>query len=142
MRKRVAAAVAAAALVAVLLVAVGRWERSRHADEQNDGIARVRQAVGDLDSPSLAGFRFLARVQCLVYERERNEFALELCVDRDGRVVEAIDRRSGTAKHWSLREEPELADVHVDRAEVVRLLIRMCPRCEGILERDADRADL
>jgi hypothetical protein len=130
-----------AALAALVLVGIGRWERARHADDQNEGIARVRAEVGELDSDTLAGFRFLARFQCLVYSRAQNEFALELCVDRDGRVIEAIDRRSGETEYWSLREDVELADVRVDRGEVERLIVRMCPDCAGIFERDEDRAD-
>ena len=130
-----------ATLAVLVLVGIGRWERSRHADEQNEGIARVRAEVGELDSDTLAGFRFLVRFQCLVYSEGRNEFALELCVDREGRVVEAIDRRTGETEYWSLREDMELADVRVDRGEVERLIIRMCPDCAGIFERDEDRAD-
>jgi hypothetical protein len=130
------------ALVALLVaVAVGRWERARHADRQNDGIARVLSAVGELDSPSLDGFRFLVKFQCLTYGRGSNDYALELCVDRQGRVVEAIDRRSGEPEWWSLREDPGAANVRVDRPEVERLIVRMCPDCKGILERDAQRAD-
>lgn len=141
MRRRSAIVLAAALVVAALLVGLGRLERSRHAEKQNDGIARVRATVGPLGS-SLSGFRFLARFQCLVYSRGENRFALELCVDRSGRIVEAIDRRSGDTEYWSLREDPELADVRVDRAEVERHIVRMCPVCEGIFERDAQRADL
>lgn len=141
MRRRSAIVLAAALVVAALLVGLGRLERSRHAEEQNDGIVRVRATVGPLGS-SLSGFRFLARFQCLVYSRGENRFALELCVDRSGRIVEAIDRRSGGTEYWSLREDPELADVRVDRAEVERHIVRMCPVCEGIFERDAQRADL
>lgn len=141
MRRRSAIVLAAALVVAALLVGLGRLERSRHAEEQNDGIARVRATVGPLGS-SLSGFRFLARFQCLVYSRGENRFALELCIDRSGRIVEAIDRRSGDTEYWSLREDPELADVRVDRAEVERHIVRMCPVCEGIFERDAQRADL
>ncbi len=141
MRRRSAIVLAAALVVAALLLGLGRLERSRHAEEQNDGIARVRATVGPLGS-SLSGFRFLARFQCLVYSRGENRFALELCVDRSGRIVEAIDRRSGGTEYWSLREDPELADVRVDRAEVERHIVRMCPVCEGIFERDAQRADL
>lgn len=141
MRRRSAIVLAAALVVAALLVGLGRLERSRHAEKQNDGIARVRATVGPLGS-SLSGFRFLARFQCLVYSRGENRFALEVCVDRSGRIVEAIDRRSGDTEYWSLREDPELADVRVDRAEVERHIVRMCPVCEGIFERDAQRADL
>jgi hypothetical protein len=140
-RTRSAIVLAGALVVAALLVGLGRLERSRHADEQNDGIARVRETVGPLGS-SLSGFRFLARFQCLVYARGQNRFALELCVDRSGRIVEAIDRRSGETKYWSLREDPELADVRVDRAEVERHIVRMCPVCQDIFDRDAQRADL
>jgi hypothetical protein len=136
----VLAAVALVAAAAVL-VGIGRWERGRHADRQNDGIERVRKAVGTLDSPTLKGFRFLADFQCLVYSRGRDELALELCVDRSGRVVEAIDRRSGEPRFWSLREDPTEASVQVDRAEVERLIVRMCANCEGVFERDEDRAD-
>lgn len=141
MRRRWALSIGGVLLVAALLVVLGRLERSRHADEQNEGIAQVRETVGPLGS-SLSGFRFLARFQCLVYQRGQNRFALELCVDRSGRVVEAIDRRGGDAEHWSLREDPELADVRVDRAEVERHIVRMCPVCQGIFDRDAERADL
>ena len=141
MSRRWTIGLAAGLVVALALVGVGRLERSRHADKQNDGIARVRAAVGPLDSPSLSGFRFLARFQCLVYSRGKNQFALELCVDRQGRVIEAIDRRTGKTTWWSLREDPELASVRVDRAEVERLIVRMCPVCKGIFERDTERAD-
>jgi hypothetical protein len=122
-------------VAAVLLVGIGRWEGSRHADAENSGIERVAQAVGPLDSPSLHGFRMLSRFQCLVYRRGANRYALELCVDREGRVVEAIDRRSGETKWWSLREDFAAADVRVDRAEVERLIIRMCEGCAAIFER-------
>lgn len=133
----------AAALVALLaLIPVGRWERSRHAERQNHGIERVLAAVGPLDSPTLNGFRFLAKFQCLVYGRGANDYALELCVDRGGRVIEAIDRRSGETKWWSLREDPARAGVHVDRVEVEKLIVKMCPVCAGIFARDEHRAGL
>ena len=83
------------------------------------------QEVGPLDSDDLRGFRIFANFQCLVYERGRNDFALELCVDARGRVVEAIDRRDGTAEVWSLRDDPSRSQVVVDRGEVNRLLRRM-----------------
>lgn len=139
--KPLLAGAAAAALVALALVGIGRWEGSRHGDTQNAGIERVRDTVGALDSETLTGFRFLARFQCLVYSRGTNTFALELCVDRQGRVVEAIDRTSGDTEYWSLREDPSRADVVVDRNQVERLIVRMCTDCEGIFERDEQRAD-
>jgi hypothetical protein len=123
---RRAALVAAAAVVAlVLLVLVGRHEGSRHADEENRGIERVRRLVGPLDSPSPYLYRLLPRFSCLLWKRGSNRLALELCVDREGRVVEAIDRRGGTPRIWSLREDPSAATVRVDRAEVDRLLRKL-----------------
>jgi hypothetical protein len=111
--------------VAAVLVAIGRWERARHADEQMAGMRRIVQAVGPLDSPDLVGFRYLQHFQCLAYERPQHRVALELCIDPDGRVVEAIDRRSGEPEIWSLREDPTASEVLVDRPMVDRLLVRM-----------------
>jgi hypothetical protein len=115
----------AAVVLAAALVVVGRWEGDRHSDAENRGIARVRRLVGPLDSPSLSAFRLLPRFSCLVYRRSGEQFALELCMDRDGRVVEAIDRRSATPRIWSLREQPSAADVRVDRGEVDRLIKKL-----------------
>jgi hypothetical protein len=125
-RRRKQAGIALAALaVAAVLVAIGRWERARHADEEMAGMRRVVQAVGPLDSAGLAGFRYFRHFQCLAYERPQHRIALELCVDPDGRVVEAIDRRSGEPEIWSLREDPTASEVRVDRRTVDRLLVRM-----------------
>jgi hypothetical protein len=124
-RRRLLLVVAAAALAVLALVGIGRWEGAHRADEQMAGMRRVLAEVGPLDSSSLSAFRYLSKFQCLVYERGSNPLALEVCVDADGRVVEAIDRRSGDPKIWSLREEPSRSTVRVDRAEVDRLLRKM-----------------
>jgi hypothetical protein len=117
------AIVLAALLVLGGLVLVGRSEGRRHARDQNRGIAQIRALVGPLDSPSLDRYRLLPYFSCLLYERRGNPFALELCIDADGRVVEAIDRRNRrTPRIYSLREAPSAATVRVDRAEVDRLL--------------------
>ena len=123
-RRLVAALVIGVALL--LLIPLGRWERERRADDEMRGMRTVVAAVGELDSPSLHGFRVLAGFDCLIYERPRNDFALELCVDDEGRVVEAIDRRgAGDPKIWSLRDDPSSSDLRVDRVAVNRLLLRM-----------------
>ena len=119
-RAVVVVAVAIAALG--LLVVVGRWEGRRHADSENTKILHIREAVGRLDRPRPTGFRILNPFTCLTYGRDANKYALELCVDGAGRVVEAIDRRSGTPRIASLREDPGAATVRVDRREVDRLL--------------------
>ena len=126
MNVRRAALVAAVGLfVLLLLIPVGRWERGRRADEETRGMRGVVAAVGQLDSRTLKGFRVLASFDCLLYERGDNDFALELCVDDEGRVVEAIDRRGGSPQIWSLRDDPTSSDVRVDRFLVNKLMLRM-----------------
>jgi hypothetical protein len=123
--RRIVLVGSAALLGLLVLVAIGAWERERRADGESAGMRSVLAAVGPLDSQDLRGFRIFANFQCLVYERGRNDFALELCVDGRGRVVEAIDRRDGTTEVWSLRDDPTRSEVVVDRGEVNRLLRRM-----------------
>ena len=125
MSRRVAVIVGVVALVAVLLVAIGRWERSHRADEEIRGMEKVLVAIGPLDNPTLASFRYLSDFQCLGYERGKNPVALEVCFDAHGRVVEAFDRRRGEAEIWSLREDPTSSTLRRDRSEVDRLLVRM-----------------
>ena len=117
----------AASLVAILagLVATGRWEASREAQREMAGFRIVQRLVGPLDSPSLSGFRVMAGFNCLTYRRGSNPFALELCVDPAGRVVEAIDRRRETRRIWSLRFDPTASTDKVDRAKVDELLRKM-----------------
>jgi hypothetical protein len=119
------AAGGAAVVALVALVVLGRHERSTHASAENQKIAEIRRLVGPLDSPSLDAFRLLPQFSCLLYERGGNRFALELCVDGQGRVVEAIDRRGRTPRIASLREDPSHATVRVDRPEVDRLLRKL-----------------
>jgi len=57
---------------------------------KNSGIAQIRALVGRLDSPSLDRYRLLPYFSGLLYKRQGNPFALELCIDAEGRVVEAI----------------------------------------------------
>jgi hypothetical protein len=65
-------------------------------------------------------------VQCLLYRRGADPFSLELCIDQHGRAIEAIDRRTAPEPRiWSLRDDPSRSSVHVDRAEVNRLLREM-----------------
>jgi hypothetical protein len=115
--------VVAVALAA--LVAVGRFERSHEATREVHGFRIVERLIGRLDSPTLSGYRVLPGFDCLTYRRGGNVFALELCVDRTGRVVEAIDRRSFTRRIWSLTFDPSHSTERVNRAEVDRLLRKM-----------------
>ena len=125
MTNRTLAWALAAALVLAALVPLGRWERSRRADEQTEGMRTVVAAVGELGAPSLSAFRHNLNFDCLLYERGGNPFALELCVDHQSRVIEAIDRRGSEPEIWSLRDDPGRSAVNVDRQTVERLLDRM-----------------
>jgi hypothetical protein len=118
-------AAAACALVLLALVPIGIWERGHRADMQVAGMRRVLETVGPLDNPSLTAFRYFNTFQCLVYRRQGIRLALELCFDGDGRLIEAIDRRTGDSKIWSLRDDPTRSTIRVDRVEVDRLLERM-----------------
>jgi hypothetical protein len=126
-RHLVAGGAAAVLVVLAVLVLVGRWERRRWIDDQVRGMERVRAAIGPLDSPRLVGYRVLPQFDCLVYRSGVNPYALELCVDGAGRVVEAIDRRHART-YWSLRADPSASAFRVDRAAVVRLLRKMGAR--------------
>jgi hypothetical protein len=88
-------------------------------------MRRVEALIGPLDNRTLSGYRVLPGYDCLVYRRGTNPYALELCVDGTGRVIEAIDRRTVDRSIWSLTFEPGSSPVRVDRAEVERLLARM-----------------
>ena len=124
-RGRLVVIVVASLAVLLALVPIGRWERSQRADEEVRGMERVLAAVGPLESDSLKGFRYLENFQCLLYRRGRNDFALELCVDKRGRLVEAIDRRSGEPEIWSLRDDPTRSTIYLDRLAIDTLLHRM-----------------
>ena len=123
-RRRWLIAVGAGVVVLALLVAVGRWERDRWVRGQVHGMERIRAAIGPLDSSTLVGYRMLPAFQCLVYRRGTNPYALELCVDGAGRVVEAIDRRA-TRTYFTLQSHPSASTLRVDRAMVTRLLREM-----------------
>ena len=123
--RRSSAIVAAGLVVLVALAFVGRWERGHAAREENAGMRRTLALVGSLDAPSLSGFRVLPAFDCLTYRRGANPFALELCFDSSGRLIETIDRRTATRHISSLREDPTRSTIRVDPAEVARLLRKM-----------------
>lgn len=112
-------------VVAAALVALGRWERGTQIRAQVAGLKRIERLVGPLDQAALSGYRVLPQFDCLVYRRGANPYALELCVDRSGRLVEAIDRRTEPRRYSTLRAQPAASPIRLDRAEVDRLLRRM-----------------
>lgn len=121
---------AAGALVVVLLalIPVGRWEARRHARHEVAGIRGVLAAIGPLDQPSLDAYRKGVGnpgLDCLLYKRGTNPFALEICFDAAGRVIEGYDRRGSGPKIWSIREDPTASTLHIDYAQAETLLKRL-----------------
>jgi hypothetical protein len=129
MRRSVGLA-ALAVLVLLALIPIGRWEAGRHARDELAGIHRVLQAIGPIDQRSLDAYRVGVgtdyALDCLLYKRGANPFALELCFERtSGRVVEAYDRRGDAPRIWSLREDPGSSDVQFDLARLKALVARL-----------------
>ena len=73
-------------------------------------MEKVLVAIGPLDNPTLASFRYLSDFQCLGYKRGKNPVALEVCFDAHGRVVEAFDRRQGEAGDLEPPRGPDVVD--------------------------------
>jgi hypothetical protein len=117
----------AGVVVLAALIPLGRWEGRRHARHEVAGIRGVLAAIGPLDQRSLDAYRIGVGpgLDCLLYRRGSNPFALELCFDGAGRVVEAYDRRGGSPKIWSLREDPSASSVRIDQAQAAALVDRL-----------------
>lgn len=119
MTRRVA--IGAVVLVAALAF-VGRWEDDRAAGGQ---LRQIREAFdaagGKIDSQALSAFRAGPPI-CLFYELGGEPFAIELCFDDEGRLVETADRRSGTPIYSTIVQTPERATVSVDPARLDALL--------------------
>jgi hypothetical protein len=124
-RRTVALVALAVAGVLVGLALLGRSERSRWVQAQVHGQQRIVRLVGPLDQRSLIGYRVLPQFDCLVYRRGAELLALELCVDKQGKVVEAIDRRGGARRYYDLESDPGAATIQLDRGEIDRLLKKM-----------------
>jgi hypothetical protein len=119
---------AAMAVVLLALIPVGRWEARRHARHELAGIHKVLAAIGAFDQPALDAYRKGVGnpgLDCLLYRRGTNPYALEFCFDGAGRVVEGYDRRGKTPKIWSVREDPSSSDIKIDRPRLEVLLARL-----------------
>jgi hypothetical protein len=119
---------AALTVVLLALIPVGRWEGHRHARHELAGIRGVLKAIGPYDQPALDAYRQGVGnlgLDCLLYRRASNRFALEFCFDGAGRVVEGYDRRGNAPKIWSIREDPSASDIHIDRSRLEALIERL-----------------
>lgn len=113
---------AVAFVLLIVAIPVGRWEDGRAATRAQRGIDGVRALVGpDLVGPRLTAIALaLPSLTCLVYERESYIYALELCYDQAGRLVQAVDASRGEARYWSVAYRPSRARVRIDPAEIER----------------------
>ena len=115
--------ISVAVVLGAALVAVGRHERATWIDGENATIEAIRNEIGDLDRPQPAAFRDHGDFRCLAWRRNDVVYALELCFDRSGRVIEALDRRSEPQlRYGSLRAEPSAARTRIDPGTADRLL--------------------
>lgn len=111
------------ALGAVL--AVGRWEESRALQRERARIDAVYSLIGrDVAAPSLSGYR-IAELDCLFYDIGSRRYAVTLCFDRTGRLVESADRRLPEPQYSSIVQHPEFAPATVDRIRFRALLRRI-----------------
>ena len=119
--RRAGVAVVALALC-LLLVVVGRWERNRAALAQNTAMRKVLDDAGpSLTARPISGYR-REPYACLAYEQKPVTYALQVCFDSDGRLVETVDRRSGVPKYASLSWQPSLATIRYSPARIAALV--------------------
>lgn len=129
MRSRwLAAAAAAVLVVAGAAVAVGRWEASRALEREVARIDAAYALVGrKVDAPSLSGYRY-GTLTCLFYDVDGIAYAVTLCFDGAGRLVESTDRRGPTPLYASIVRSPQAAPVTVDERRLDQLLRRLGAR--------------
>lgn len=119
-RRTVAWAVVALAL-ALVTVLVGRAGRANEQRKELDGIALVRLLVGKkIGQP--VNYRVSTGLYCLLYTARGRPFALELCADPYGRIVEAADRRGSVPAFYNITFEPAIATEHIDMHLVGRAI--------------------
>lgn len=109
----------------VLLVPLGRWQASRALAADQERIEHIAALAGPLAGPRLTAYR-LSIYDCLLYRVGKDPFAIELCFDQHGRLVEAIDRRhyGFDPQIGSVRYDPSAAPLTVAPMRVLTLIQR------------------
>jgi hypothetical protein len=127
--RRVAVAAGALAVLACL-VAVGRMERARAVDRETAGMETLLREVGPNLSPNrIYAYRRTPTLGCLLYATSPKErLAIELCFEPSGRLVEAIDRRGGELRPFTLRSEPDASRTRVPPATLLSALNHADPK--------------
>ena len=111
-------------VAALVVVAIGRHERASERSYSLQGIANVRVLIGNrIGEPY--DYRVGSGLSCLIYPDHGRFFALELCIDAQGRVVEAVDRRGSVSRFYTVVDEPGVADQRLDPAFVVKRILAL-----------------
>ncbi len=121
MRERRPWLLAGVALVAV--AAAGHLETATATETQNRGIARLLALEGADWSSKASAFRLSQSFDCLLYKAGGDPYAVELCFDADGRIVEAIDRRRSSTVFWNLTFDPSASTTAVDPATLIKAFV-------------------
>jgi hypothetical protein len=117
--------VVAVAVAAVAVVAVGQYGRRHEQAATERGIERVRAAIGSLGRPGPSDYTLANPGRsCLLWAVNGRIYALQLCIDAQGRVIEAVDRRGWTAKFYSFTDEPSAAKLRISPKLFDALLAR------------------
>jgi len=112
-----------------LLAGLGRLERARWIDGERARMNHVLALLGpSFLVRTLTDFwdeREGTRVKCLRYWYGEDPYAMQVCFDPRGRLVETYDERSGKIDIANLRVEPEESGVVLPPQELdrIRLLI-------------------
>lgn len=122
--RRAARWAAAAATLCVAVAAVGAYQSAAHTRDLRAGIRGIRAAAGPLEGPRLAAFRIAWFGDCFAYRAGGSPYALEMCYDRSGRLIEAIDRRGGEPRFWNLRFDRDETPVTVPPQRLATALQR------------------
>jgi len=119
MRRPVLVIITAALLVGAAIVVGGRWEIHRF--ERSEG-GHMRAVWQEVARTRPAAYRIASPVDCLDYARGEDPFALEVCFDSAGRIVDAIDRRDAAhSKRWSLRFDVRAAPLTVAPSQLIKI---------------------
>lgn len=121
MSRRGIVATTVAAAVAVALALVGRIEGVRAARAEQAGMRASWASIGgSVTATRPSAYRLAPEFSCLFYARGPRPFALELCFDESGRLVETILRLGGEPEVWSLRAEPSRTEIVIEPGDFVR----------------------
>ena len=124
--RRALAWVAVVCVVAAGMVLLGRHERSTEQSYMLDRIANVRAAIGpSLTRPGPNNYVYDGALGCLLYADGGRSYALELCADPSGRIVEAWDRRGATTSVYSVAPDPGAARLRVAPSLFPSLIARV-----------------